>query len=225
MDNTINIGGLIRFGQKEHILDLFENGLVYCNTIKYFRELENKARGDRYEGTSRITNSVHITNFELTFPDNSHPPLKLHPKSFHLREFYDNPIGNLYCLFAVYTDEIRKKGIYKIDMKMNQFEASHFIIIHTPGEFIRRIREELQKLNYEYKDGLVKYYNKQTFNGTLTMFDKSDEYAYQNEFRFLIGNDGQKPLILKLGSLKDISLVLEAKDLEHLEFRDISKSV
>jgi hypothetical protein len=32
----------LKFGVKEHILDLYENGTVYMNTIQYFKELEDK---------------------------------------------------------------------------------------------------------------------------------------------------------------------------------------
>lgn len=43
---TVSIGGLLKFGQKEHIYNLFENGTVYCNTLKFFRDHEKPAIDD-----------------------------------------------------------------------------------------------------------------------------------------------------------------------------------
>lgn len=220
---TVNIGGFLRFGRKEHIYDLFENGTVYCNTLKFFRDHENPAIGDKYEGTSRLVNTAQIKSFEITIPgDQSTRPIKLNPSSIHLREFYSDPILNLYCLYTVDTDEVIKKEIYRIDEEMTRFEASHLIIIHTPGVFIERMVKAIRTADRHAEYGFVDYYDKKTYSGDLNLFHKPNEFAYQKEFRFVIGNDVQQPLILKLGSLKDISIVLEATALPSLEFRRIA---
>ena len=55
----------LKFGKSNDILDLYENGTVYLNTIQYFRTLEDRElRGDSYEGASRIINGLPGT-FEL----------------------------------------------------------------------------------------------------------------------------------------------------------------
>lgn len=217
---TVNIGAFLRFGQREHIYDLFENGTVYCNTLMFFRDHENPAIGDKYEGTSKIFNTTQIKSFEITIPgDQPNPPIRLNPSSMHLREFYSDPIANLYCLYTVDTDEVIRKETYRIDEQMTRFDASHLIIIHTPGVFIEKMVEAIRAEKRYAKYGFVDYYDKKTYSGDLTMFHKPNEFAYQKEFRFVIGNDVHEPLILKLGTLKDISIVLEATALPDLEFR------
>jgi hypothetical protein len=49
----------LKLGSEENILDLFENGTIYMNTIEYFRKVEDEElRGDKYEGVSRVINSL-----------------------------------------------------------------------------------------------------------------------------------------------------------------------
>ncbi|NOQ26297.1 MAG: hypothetical protein GQ564_13110 [Bacteroidales bacterium] len=58
----IRIGMFLKLGSYENIRDLYENGTVYLNTIQYFRNLEdNELRGDNYEDSTRIVNSLPRT--------------------------------------------------------------------------------------------------------------------------------------------------------------------
>jgi hypothetical protein len=220
ISKTVNIAAFIKFGQKEHILDLYENGTVYCNTLQYFRNHENVAIGDKYEGTTKITNSTDIRFFELTFPnDDARKPIRLNPSALHLRQFYSNPLANLYCLYTVDTDEVLKEKVYKINGALTQFDSTNFLIIHTPGVFIERMTKAIRAAKYNGQYGFVDYYDKVKYNGELSMFNKPNEFAYQKEFRFLLENHVEEPVILTLGSLQDISIILETQDIEKLEFK------
>ena len=44
--------GLIKFGKKEHMEEFVHTGLLYMNTVKYFKELESTdlLRSDKHEG-------------------------------------------------------------------------------------------------------------------------------------------------------------------------------
>jgi len=47
----------IKFGREQDMLDLFNNGTIYMNTINTFRTIEdNNLRGDSYEGIKQIWN-------------------------------------------------------------------------------------------------------------------------------------------------------------------------
>lgn len=77
-----------KFGSEEHITDLFENGTIYFNTIDYFQKLEEQGlRGDKYEGTTKITNhKSDKLKLTITIPETREEiPIKL--SKFHLREF------------------------------------------------------------------------------------------------------------------------------------------
>ena len=46
MQHTIKL--FLKLGSEENILDLFENGTIYMNTIEYFRKVEDEElRGDK----------------------------------------------------------------------------------------------------------------------------------------------------------------------------------
>jgi hypothetical protein len=48
MEHTIKL--FLKLGSEKNILDLFENGTIYMNTIEYFRKVEDEElRGDKYE--------------------------------------------------------------------------------------------------------------------------------------------------------------------------------
>ena len=47
MKHTIKL--FLKLGSEKNILDLFENGTIYMNTIEYFRKVEDEElRGDKY---------------------------------------------------------------------------------------------------------------------------------------------------------------------------------
>ena len=85
----------LKFGSLEHITDMYENGTIYINTIEYFRKHEDgNLRGDSYEGATKITNftpgKLRISGIEREFDY----------LNFHLKETYENILGNIYCLIV-----------------------------------------------------------------------------------------------------------------------------
>ena len=76
-----------KFGSEKDITDLFENGTIFFNTIDYFQRLESQGvRGDKYEGTTKITNhKSDKLKLTITIPETEKKiPFKL--SKFHLRE-------------------------------------------------------------------------------------------------------------------------------------------
>ena len=60
-DSEQKIYGLLKFGEKEHIQELRNNGLLYMNTLAAFTQLEsNMARGDCFEGSTTIIQPKHL---------------------------------------------------------------------------------------------------------------------------------------------------------------------
>jgi len=60
----------LKFGNKENMLGLLENGTIFFNTIDYFQKLEEQiAREDNYEGTTSINNFNESDNYKLTLTD------------------------------------------------------------------------------------------------------------------------------------------------------------
>jgi hypothetical protein len=55
---------LLKFGQKEHIQKLLEEGLIYINSANFFKQDINHGRYDKAEGRTAL---MHLKNavFEL----------------------------------------------------------------------------------------------------------------------------------------------------------------
>ena len=63
-----NYRGLLKFGVKEHMEALYEEGLLYLNTFAYFKELEysGDGRADIYEGVTEYYSGEGFDNLKLT---------------------------------------------------------------------------------------------------------------------------------------------------------------
>jgi len=123
-ENSMDVFNFIKFGEEKNILDLFENGTIYCNTLEYFRKVEDDyVRGDIYEGTYKITNKIPENGVKLEIKGKE---LSGTLNKFHLREYYSNIDANLYCLTAIIHQEIESLGTLTLDIANTKF-GSHFL--------------------------------------------------------------------------------------------------
>lgn len=199
-----SIKGLIKFGRKEYLEALLNEGVVYMNNIDYFRKYEEKQpehlRGDQYECFEKISQGHKILIF-------SNPMMELNNVTqFENRNTYS---GYIYCLYAIRSDEIHK---FSIDGRMLAF-GKYAVIIHNPLAFIHRIEGACDKKHLYPNCYPVCYYNDETEERVLTPFNKRNKYAYQKEARIYIHSaKPQDNLILKLGSIQDIACLVQFKD-------------
>lgn len=206
--NTILL--FLKFGSEENILDLYENGTVYMNTISWFKGVDdNYLRGDKYEGVSEIINypkgkfRIDSLNYEGNY------------EKLQIRKSDKNLRGNIYSLFCVSSFFEPNPVNFKIDKRVEGF-GSHCLIIKNCPKFLSLMEEGLSSIGDEYNHGFVKYYNSDKVEGDITLFHKREEFKYQNEFRFLTLKDKEQPVKFQIGSLKDISEVAESKEAKYL---------
>lgn len=208
----VNISAFIKFGSEKNILDLYENGTIYCNTVEYFRKLDGDLlRGDNHEGTFKITNFPPGSKITLKLPKDRE--MEIETARLHLREFYTNIKGNIYCLTALTREEIIRLGSLKLDSRNARF-GTHFLFIKDNKLFFDRLIAGFEEVNLKIMRNFVKYYDKHLISGELDIFHKSNEFEYQKEFRIVIKNDEQNPIKIQIGSLKGISQIFESKELE-----------
>lgn len=209
MEHTIKL--FLKLGSEENILDLFENGTIYMNTIEYFRKVEDgELRGDKYEGVSRIINSlpgiIKIKGIEREF----------NFINAHVRERHSEVLGNIYSLYAISSKGFPNPLDYKFDKRNLRF-GTHGLMIKDLPLFFERIENELTKNNYMFHHGLVDYYNKDEVNRKITLFEKPLEFEYQKEFRFYVENDKIEPIKIQIGSMKDYAAVFKIEDVLSLK--------
>lgn len=202
-----NIKMFLKFGSEENIKDLYENGTIYLNTVQYFKELEkDTARGDIYEGASRIVNSLPGT-LKISESDEEFPYEKV-----HYTEHYTEMFGNIYSLYCISSHGFPDPFKFKIDKRITQF-GTHALAIFDNQYFFNRIKECLINEGYQFRHSFVEYYDKDKVSKNLTVFEKPLEYEYQKEFRFFVENNEQKPIVLKIGSLQKYSKIVDMKEI------------
>jgi len=204
----------LKFGQEEHIRDLYQNGTIFMNSIQYFRKLEDgELRGDRYEGINRIRN-YPAGQFEI-------PSLNFKGNylSLQVREAYETVVGNIFSLYCISSHGWENPNDFKIDEKIKKF-GSHCLLIKDNAKFLSLIEEKLKELKVKFNHNFVTYYDKDKVDREITLFEKPLEFGYQKEFRLYAEQKLDKPFIFKIGSLEDIAEIYNSKDIvDSLELR------
>ena len=209
MQYTIKL--FLKLGSEENILDLFENGTIYMNTIEYFRKVEDEElRGDKYEGVSKVINSLPGT-FKIPGIDREFNYIKV-----HLKESYKEVLGNIYSLYAISSKGFPNPLDFKFDERNLRF-GTHGVMIKDLPLFFNKIENELKKNNLKFNHGFVDYYDKEEVSREITLFEKPLEFEHQKEFRFYVENDKIKPIKIQIGSMKDYAEILKIEDILELK--------
>ena len=212
---------LIKFGSEKHMLELFEKGNLYFNTIEYFKNLEEKGnRADKLE--SSISNKVFKKedNSTLTLRFKNEKEFKhkiINARITQYKEF----LGNIFCLYSIKFNDILNND-YKIDSKIiDDKEYNYCVLITNVSEFLSRIINELNKKDIKFSWKLIEYYNGNENKENLTIFHKPKEYNFQKEFRIALYRSEKKEFILNIGSLKDIAIFDKTKTIKDIEIEYI----
>ena len=209
MQHTIKL--FLKLGNEKNIYDLFENGTIYINTIEYFRKVEDEElRGDKYEGVSRVINSLPGT-FKIPGIDREFNYVKV-----HLKESYKEVLGNIYSLYAISSKGFPNPLDFKFDERNLRF-GTHGVMIKDLPLFFNKIENELKKNNLKFNHGFVDYYDKEEVSREITLFEKPLEFEHQKEFRFYVENDKIKPIKIQIGSMKDYAEILKIEDILELK--------
>ena len=195
----------LKFGSEIDIKDLYENGTIYLNPIDRFRKIEdNELRGDNYEGVNRIWN---LPSGEFEILSIRH---KVKYINMHLRESYQNVLGNIYSIYCISSYGFASPNDFFIDKKVERF-GSYFLMVKDNPRFLQLIEDKLNLLGLKFHHGFVRYYDKKSINGQITLFQKPNEFEYQKEFRIYVDSASLTPLVLKIGSLKNIAEVYKTE--------------
>ena len=195
----------LKYGKYEYMKKLFDDGDVYLQRWKAFKDIEHSEIGDRNEGVAH------------TWPSSQ---VKLHVDGHEIEgmigalRYEDNSDYNpfIYCLYC-FTSDCIVDGEPYIDSRCLDF-GSHAVVITDLQGFISKFRCALGKNdenNVNYR--LVDYVNAEEYLGSMGPFRKYDDFRHQSEFRFVIDVDRQDDtLLLRLGSLKDVALLVTADE-------------
>ena len=211
----------VKFGQKEHIEGLQNKGLLYLNTVDFFKKLESEqgVRGDFLEGASEIKNIYEQDKSILTINPGGKDEIHLNLTKAQIRQFF-NYKGNIFSLFSIFNNKKETKEI-EFEKSMKSFGDTALIITNV-SEFLKRVKLELDRQKYKFDWRLVDYYNENERNlKELNIFSKASTFQNQNEFRIYVENVNNKPLKIEIGSIKEISYIVESEKLTKLKIERI----
>jgi len=200
----------------EHVHSFLNDGLLYMNTLGYFRSYEEEdedLRADEYEG---VSSSLLAEDFTIKKDGKELEGIigKLDSRPVYVDEF------KVYCMTALTTDDLATP--FFLDEKFKKFGDKAIIIEgRNLTSFFERLKarvandESIFAIDSSLKStGLIHYVERDESHYKLTPFNKFSSYQWQREFRIAFESPTKKgELELRLGSLKDIVEVVDTTEL------------
>ena len=220
---TIKGFPLVKFQSEERIKSL-QRGLVYMKTLRYHREREEKfndtVAGD--VGEARW----HINDAMITVT----PVLGGEAAVEKLDDVWFNTIHSddyVFCLFGV--NPYKHDGIFEYtqEQKDNILDFGDTALIITDYyELCRRVMDAAEQNGFFIKGNFVQYYDETVDDAGRMIslmpdmrniaFQKRKQYAYQQEYRFLLTSKNDvkvEHIELNIGNIEDISVVFKTVDM------------
>jgi hypothetical protein len=216
MQSKIMVHGFLKIGKEEHIDLLQRRGLIYCNTVDYFRTIEEneKGRKDTREGSN---SSLKADDLKLFFDKDRTRKIPINITKAHLNTYNPDDLKtHLFCLYIIRSEHVTDKPF--IDVKNLNFGNTALLITDTE-KFLHRFKKGAGK-NIAYTCGFVRYYDEDVNHYNLTIYHKPLFFQYQSEYRYHIKNKSDSPLQFEIGSLEDISIKLKADELANLRIEE-----
>ncbi len=214
--NGKNYIGFLKFGEKEHMEALYNEGLLYVNTFDYFKTLEPAldGRADYYEATEEYYAGDGLENISLTIEygkqkhtlsrENGWLAAAINTKGY--REY-----SHLYSLSCFDINRIKEnKSI--LDERNFAPTKDYVVVIYDTKTFLERLKAKLLEYKCKCKLGFVEYIDINNYSGEMGFFKKFNEYSYQNEWRFIMSYNSSEPLKIYLGSMLDIAMKPQTKE-------------
>jgi hypothetical protein len=126
---------LLKFGIRQHLEELRNDGLLYMRSLGEFTNLESDvARGDSFEGVTEVIQPHHVTDFFFEAPGFGR--IEINPSDLggpvQVAKF-ETASCNVYCMFAI-TGPVDGQLLNSQNL---QFGDS-FVLVLGPGEFLNR---------------------------------------------------------------------------------------
>ena len=193
-----------KLGKKDFMESFFIEGLIYMNSVAYFKNLSKKGQGDKYEGAELIRKGLPVK-----YRDNIEKEKVF--CMWHINNFTE-PMGSGVQV-NYYSDTMCEMSIdtrlYVDEFADGDYEDLRVVAIHNLKEFHSRLRNAYYRNNIkQYDMGEIRYYNlDKTTNITVDKYMKPNAFKHQNEIRYYVEDTNNAPLLVKIGSISDIASI------------------
>ena len=209
MQNTGHYILLIKFGQYMHMKSLLEEGSMYMQLLRNYVDIEHDQIGDPDEGLSYSL--IHDVKVEVDGVEIEEiiGPVRIVDSTEY------NPY--VFCMYSLVFENIKTEG-NTIDPRCCGF-GDYAVVVKDRREFLKRLRHIFERdCVGRLNGGLVKYVNRESYNGEMGAFRKYDSYGYQLEYRYAWEGSGSNTsaVTLKIGDLSDIAVLIPSEKLNSL---------
>lgn len=196
-------GIFLKFGQDSHITQLQKEGLIYCNSVHYFKDLQNdEMRADEFETANFIGTRDDIM-LEIWPVDNPEKITRIATNKI-LKQI-TSPFGNLFSLYSLDMSMMEKNEEIRIDTRLKN-KSDAFLMIKDVPQFLKRLKKALDERGGYWEHHMVEYIDFSNYYGERTFFQKDKTYEYQKEFRLFIEHAKDEPISISIGDISDISI-------------------
>lgn len=214
-----SIKGLLKVGKREH-LELFRKGMVYCNPLLHFKNLESGSpeMGDRFEGADYVEQFEELS----VKKDGVYVPVVKNGFAAWDKGKYR---GNIFCTYFIDipSAEVEKFDAYPLNIQSSVVGfADSFVIVANINEFTKRFTSAVELAGHQLSHGCIEYLDYKNYKGNLTPFNKHIKFKDQKEHRFCIDREAvssKDAISYLLGDLSDIvSEVIDVESISTLTF-------
>lgn len=195
-----------KLGKTKYLEPLINDGLIYMNSVKYFRDLAKIGQGDPFEGAKVI-----IDGKPVEFRDGIDKEKVF--CMWHINN-YTEPQGKGvmvdYCSDKMCEISIDTRD-YVDEFADGCIDDLSVVVFLNMKEFHRRLRMALQNNNiYHYDVGVIKYYStNEKHRIEVDNYMKPYTLIHQNEIRYYVYDNNSNPLQLKIGGMGDIAKIFK----------------
>lgn len=214
---------IIKLGSHEHMKALFEDGVIYMNTLEFYRTLESDdERSDVNEGAVRVSNK---TGGVLHWKNLKTGTLEEIAKLTHsrIRELNSNIQNlNVFCLYYL-KSKMPIESFGAIIPKRTKIGFGEYaVIVADAGEFLTRVKEAALNKGYRHFRSLVKYEDLSKEELDVGPFVKDQAFSHQSELRIAVhtGENNGSAIKLEIGSLEDIAVLVPSGELDGMSLAD-----
>jgi hypothetical protein len=202
---------IMKFMDNQYVNSFLEDGLLFMNNVKFFREYEDaNVRGDIHEG---LAATLRVDNTSVIWGELNINSLV---GKIDIRHDTSDKI-NIYSMTMIRYVDIKEAVNCELKLSDDFTTFGDTCILITGdniSKFFKRLEQAFKKAGIkEWSGKKIQYINRENYHGTMNIFQKFDKYMWQFEWRIGIKQDLDAVYELKLGNLKDIAEVHSTKEM------------
>lgn len=202
---------------------LFEDGLLYMNTLEFYRTLEaHDERSDVNEGALYVSNKTGGALHWKNPKTGTHEEIAKLTHS-RIRELNSNIQNlNVFCLYYLKSKMPIENFGAIIPKRTKVGFGEYAVIVADAEEFVTRVKEASLNKGYRYFRSLVKYEDFSKEELAVGPFVKDRAFSHQSELRIAVhtGKTDGSAIKLEIGSLADIAVLVPSGELDGMSLAD-----